>query len=280
MIDIIEENKDLLDLLMQLLIIVLPLIFTWFVRTHVKSEQAQKRLASIVRLSNIAIDYAEDLDKRGDLDKYLRMYNVSEDIITNASRGIQKLNLAGIFVEEELEKLGVRVTVEEAKAWIASEFQSRVGDIGRERTAVERAKEAVAVLLALDESGLIDLTDNIDHTLHIADQVSEWILQQMDGADSEVAAHEVRLRVRKALVGEATPVSVPATAPQAARLEDLAEQAVRYVEELKQTHELAVDEVDVATGWLLTEATKRHLAVTAEQIARAVRGAMENNSHT
>jgi hypothetical protein len=278
MIDIIEENKDLLDLLIQLLIIVLPIVLTWFARTYVKSEQAQKRMGSIVRLANIAIDYAEDLDKRGDLDKYLRMYNLPQEIIDHTSRGIQKLNLAGVFVEQELAKIGVEVTNEEAKAWIASEFRSRVGDIGKERTAVTRAQEAVVILQNLDQSGLIDLPDDVDQALHIADRIADWILEQTDGEDDPVVQHEVRLRVRRELLGNGTPTgNTPPPSPKAPSgtdLETLAQEAVRYVEELKQSHDLTLPESDVAAAWILTEVTKRNIPVTTDQIARAVREAM------
>jgi hypothetical protein len=278
MVDIIEENKDLLDLLIQLLIIVLPIVLTWFARTYVKSEQAQKRMGSIVRLANIAIDYAEDLDKRGDLDKHLRMYNLPQDIIDHTSRGIQKLNLAGVFVEQELAKIGVKVTNEEAKAWIASEFRSRVGDIGKERTAITRAQEAVVILQNLDQSGLITLPDDVDQALHIADRIADWILEQTDGEDDPVVQHEVRLRVRRELLGNGIPTgNEPPPSPHVppeADLETLAQEAVRYVEKLKQSHDLTLPESDVAAAWILTEVTKRNIPVTTDQIARAVREAM------
>ena len=96
MAEFISENRDLIDAISQLLLVVIPVIITWYIRTYVQGSKAEKDVAASVRLANIAIDYAENLDKRGDL-------NVPHDL----SRGLAKLKEASRWLEEELAKANI-----------------------------------------------------------------------------------------------------------------------------------------------------------------------------
>jgi hypothetical protein len=303
----IRDNRELFDLLGQILILVIPFLLTWFVRTYVKSAESEKRVAAIVRLSNAAIDYAEDLHERGDLEEWMKKLNLPQEILDHASTGIQKLNVAGKFVEDELGRLGIKMTDQEAKAWIAAEFQRRVGDVGQKRRVVERTQEAINLLQSMARAGLISLPADVLQATELADKVADWVLDQLGEDKASSVRQEALIRAQAALlmatqsptsVHEETPVS-PLEAPSVdapeesvvspleapivdvpevsleARLAELAKQSLLYIEQLKRDHELTLPEADIAAAWVLTEVTKQRLDVTTDQIARAVRAAFE-----
>lgn len=267
-----------LNLIFQAIMLILPIVAavaTWFLRTYVKSAEAEKALGAIVHLSNAAIDFAEDLDKRGDLDKYLKMWNMPEDVLNLTSDGLKKLNLAGKWLEAELARTGIEMTDEEAQSWIASQFQKRVGDIGRERRISERTQEAVDLLKALAQSGLISLPAGRDQVSQLARQVTDWIISQADQEGTDPLHDQVLTEFQTQLEAEVPPSVQPTLTAAETGLADLARQAVQYVQQLQSSREVTLPETDIAVAWVLTEVTKRDLQVTTEQIAGAVRAAFE-----
>jgi hypothetical protein len=271
--EFLSSNKDLLDVLIQLLIVIIPILLTWFIRTYVKSTEQQKRLATIVHLSNAAIDYAEDLQKRGDLDDYLHKWGLSDDVIQHTSSGIQKLNIAGKFAEQELDRMGIKVTDEEAQAWIAAEFQKRIGDIGRTRGVDQRIREALSLLQALQQSGMISLPTDTYQATQLADHVASWAIAQTNGGVEDVLREGAVATVKTELAPEAAPPAGAAEVSPETQLRDLARQSVAYVEQLKRERKLTLSETDLAVAWMLTEVTQQGLNVTPDQIAAAVRAA-------
>jgi len=274
-----EQINQTLNMVFQLLMLVLPIaaaILTWFLRTYVKSAKAEKDVAAITRLANAAIDFAEDLDKRGELGKYLKMWNMPDDVINLTSDGLKKLNLAGKWLESELNRQGIQMTDEEAKSWIAAQFQDRVGDLGQDRGIAERTQEVVSLIQALAGSGLVSLPADPVRASQLADQIAAWALAQQKKEPGDQLRDDVVARIRTQLSGgSALPAvaaapPVPAVPTAEAQLADLARQSIQYVEELKVGHDLTLPEVDIAVAWVLTEVTKRGLAVTTDQIARAV----------
>lgn len=266
-----------LDRVFQVIMLLLPVVAavaTWFLRTYVKSAKVEKDVAAIVRLSNAAIDFAEDLDKRGELGKYLEMWNMPDDVIGLTSDGLKKLNLAGKWLESELGRQGVQISDEEAKSWIASQFQGRVGDIGRERGLAERTEEAVSLLQALQQSGLIALPADATRAAMLGDAVSNWVIGQLGEEETGSLREQALARFESQLVLQPQVPGGPATPPLESQLTDLARQSVHYVEQLKASHQLTLPEGDIAVAWVLTEVTKRGLAVTAEQIVSAVNRAL------
>jgi hypothetical protein len=267
---------ETLDRVFQIIMLLLPVvaaIATWFLRTYVKSAKVEKDVAAIVRLSNAAIDFAEDLDKRGELGKYLQMWNMPEDVISLTSNGLKKLNIAGKWLESELGRQGIQMTDEEAKSWIASQFQGRVGDLGRERGIAERTEEAASLLRALQRSGLIALPADGARVALLGDAVANWVVGRLGEEETAPLRQQALARFESHLVVPPQVPGGPATPPVESQLADLARQSVQYVEQLKASHELTLPAVDIAVAWVLTEVTKRGLAVTTEQIAAAVRGA-------
>lgn len=284
-IKFVNDYPEFFKFLVQLIILVIPFILTWYVRTYVKSAEQQKRLAAIVRLANTGIDYAEDLHKRGDLDKYLKKWNLSDEVISQTSTGIQKLNIAGRFVEQELNRLGIKMTDEEAQAWIASEFQRRIGDIARGESVDQRAQEAMGLLRALEQAGLISLPADISRSTQLASHIANWAITQPDKDIPGALREEALARVRTELGTQPQPpvevaeepqpaVVAPQPSPEA-QLMELATQSVAYVEQLKLEHKLTLSETDVAAAWVLTGVTQKGLQVTTDQIASAVRAAFE-----
>jgi hypothetical protein len=271
----ISETLDRVFQIIMLLLPVVAAVATWFLRTYVKSAKVEKDVAAIVRLSNAAIDFAEDLDKRGELGKYLEMWNMPEDVIGLTSNGLKKLNLAGKWLESELGRQGIQMTDEEAKSWIASQFQGRVGDIGRERGIAERTQEAASLLQALQQSGLIALPADGTRVAMLGDAVANWIVGQLGKEETGPLREQALARFESQLVVQPQVSAGPATPPVESQLADLARQSVQYVEQLEASHELTLPRADIAVAWVLTEVTKRGLAVTAEQIAGAVHAAFD-----
>jgi hypothetical protein len=56
--DPIIQTSYLLNLAGQVVLIAVPIILSWFVRTYVTTNEKQKRLGMTVQLANAAIDYA------------------------------------------------------------------------------------------------------------------------------------------------------------------------------------------------------------------------------
>jgi hypothetical protein len=259
------------EILSQVFILIILPILTYFVRTYVKSASEEKRLGSIVRLSNIAIDYAEDLHKRGDLEKYMEMWGLPDAIINHTSHGIQKLNLAGKWLEGELNKLGIKMTDEQAQSWIAAEFRKRVGDTGREKSIAQQTREAVRLLQALEQSGLIELPTTVDQAVQLADYVADWIMDQLDTGDP--LREQALAEVQNSLMAQPRPRPIEPELPLETRLAELARQSVRYVEQLERTNQLTLPQDYIAAAWVLTEVTKQDLRVSPDQITAAVRAA-------
>jgi hypothetical protein len=274
MADFISNNQDLFDLLIKILVILIPAALTWFVRTYVNSAKSEKTLAGIVQLANIAIDYAEDLDKRGDLEKYLDIWGVPDDVKSEASAGIQKLNVAGKWLESQLKELGIEMTDKEAQSWIASEFRKRVGDTGKERRIAELTQEAVDLLQALQGQGVISLSTELDQAVLLADNVAAWVIGQL-GDDSELARAEALVRARTALMTDSRLSGFAGELSMETRLADLANRSVQYVQDLKRDQDLTLPEVDIAVAWMLTEVTKKGLDANGDQIASAVQSAFK-----
>ena len=268
-----DNISQTLDMVFQIIMLLLPIIAavaTWFLRTYVKSAKLETDVAAIIRLANNAIDCVEDIDSRGELGKYLKMWNMPDDIINLTSDGLKKLNLAGKWLESELGRQGIQMTDEEAKAWIAAQFQSRVGDIGRDRGIAERTQEAASLLRALDQSGLIALPADATQVAMLGDAVATWVIGQLGDEEAGLLREQALAQFGSQLGSTPQVSGEPATAPLESQLADLARQSVQYVEQLKASHELTLPEMDIAVAWVLTEVTKRGLAVTAEQLAGAV----------
>lgn len=273
----IAENKDLFDLIAQTLLIVLPIAITWFIRKYVRGTTNERNLATIVNLSNSAIDLVENLDNRGALE-------LSPDV----SKGLQKLQYAGDWLENELDRAGIKMSSEEAQKWISSEFQKRIGETKMTGKIIELAQTAVALARSLEESGQLELPEDMDRISYLAEWAADWLVANYAKKGATIKRDEALTWVRAQFLQESRAVdsALPAArraAQPVSELATLADQAVANVENKKKSGQLTVRpgssggnvEVDIAVARLIYEADERGLNVSSDEIAAAIAAAYE-----
>ena len=272
--DFISQNKDTLDLILQLLLIIVPVVISWFIRTYVKNTTAEKQLGSIVRLSNAAIDYVENLDKRGDL-----------VLSPDARRGLTKLNMAAEWMESELHRNGINIDSEEAKKWIASEYQKRVGNPLPESDMGEQAKIAVSLIQAVEGEGFSRLLQKPDRLAFLTQFAADWIVAQLANSRSATITHAEALSwVNAEILQRIQPTALPSsglpsvTPTFSGPPADLAHQAVAFMQNLKARGLLSIApgaspaavERDIAVAWMMTEAARLGQVISPQEVALAV----------
>jgi hypothetical protein len=265
----VSPTKDLLDALVQLMVIVIPIIISWFIRTYLRDRGAEPKVAAITRMANSAIDYAENLDKRGEL-------NLPPDV----RKGLYKLQLAGNWLEDELKRVGISMTDEEAKKWIASEFQRRIGGGGASMVGhiSTVTKEAVEMVQTMARNNIVTIPPNIDRFSYLAGLAADWVVTQTAQEGVSISREEAMTWVRAELFKLLPSGGFPTGDP----LADLARQAIAFLDDLKARGQFSLRpgeggasmETDLATAWVLTEAAKQGLSVTSDQIVQAVRTAL------
>ena len=271
--DFISQNKDTLDLILQLLLIVVPVAISWFIRTYVKNNATEKQLGAIVRLSNAAIDYVENLDKRGDL-----------VLPPGARRGITKLNVATKWMEDELGRNGIKLTTQEAENWISSEYQKRVGDPRPESDLAEQAKVAVNLIQAAEGEQFRKLLQDPDRLTFLTQFAADWIVSQLSNDRSANISHDEALSWVNAEILQRINPQLPPGDPKAG----LAEKAVAFMKDLEVRGLLTgapgvapeAMERDIAVAWMMTEAARQGQVVSPQEIASAVAQALHNQSST
>ncbi|MCA9949352.1 MAG: hypothetical protein KDE48_06900 [Anaerolineales bacterium] len=269
----ISFDKDVLDIIIQVLLVVIPILITWFIRTYVKGSKSERDFAAIVSLSNTAIDYVENLDKRGDL-------NLPPDV----SKGAAKLAMAGAWLEDELKRAGVKMSDEDAQRWIAAEFQKRVGNVTMVSTIARLAKEAIDFILRLEQQGSITLSDADGRIAYLSGLAADWIVAEMAKLGGSISREDAliwaRAELAKRIEASISQLALQGdTAVQSVeeQLNQLATLALGFVQDLQTQGTLRVTgegmETDLATAWLLTEAAKQGLAVDANQILASITNA-------
>jgi hypothetical protein len=264
-----DQTNQILNLIVQVVIIVAPILITWFIRTYVQGTKSEHDIAAIMRLSNSAIDYVENLDNRGDL-------KLDPDI----SKGVQKLQIAGSWLESELNRTGISMTDEDAQKWISSEFQKRIGEVRMVGLLAELAKTAVGMVNNLEQNGLLKIPPGADRVTHQAELAADWVVAQYAEKGAAITREEALTWVRAELLK--TLQTVNDERPANIQLRELAQQAVAFLNGLKKSGRLAVQsgsfggdvEADIATAWLLTEAAKQGLTVNSDQIAETIKAAL------
>ena len=276
--EVISPNKDLIDLIAQVLIIVIPVLITWFIRTYVKGTRVEKDLAAITRLSNTAIDYAENLDKQGAFDQL----ELSPDV----SKGLHKLKVASAWMESELGRNGIKMSDEDASRWIQAEFQNRVGGIKMAATMAELAETAVRLIQTMERSGAITLSAEVDRIAVLTGLAADWLVTQFAlQKGGTITREDALIWTRAALVDtlDAQPGAQATHQPTNIRLAELAHQAVDFMEKAGVSGQLKIKPgatggdvgLNVATAWLLTEVARQGLEVDIDQVAEAVRAALQ-----
>ena len=273
--EVVTPTQDLLDVLIQVLVLVIPIVLSWLIRTYVRSSAAQNNLAAITRLSNAAIDYVENLDKRGDL-----------ILPPEVKRGGYKLKLASQWLESELRQAGIKIDDEQAAKWVASEFQKRVGGVQPVSTYAQVARAAVELIMDLDRNKVLNLPPAADRVAYMAGLAADWVVAQSAKSGVGVSRDEALTWVRAELLERLNVRVSDLPAPE--RLAQLAEQAIEFVKQLKTDGRIMVPpgasnedaETDLSIAWLLTEAARAGLNVTPDQIVEAAKAAMDQYRNT
>jgi hypothetical protein len=267
------ENTIITALVQEIGPILISLIMAWLawlVRRYLRSLGDEKKLITIARMANAAIDYAEDLDKRGDLPAILNRLNLSPEAIASSSKGIQKLHIAGQWVQDELKRMGVEINEEEARKWVAAEFQKRIAGLSLTPEQLVQIQGILNVLQNIDADKLQALLTDISPAKASDAKSPPPHDLPLPEANPEP---ELLVLIPEPLSTLAETEPVPSSESDLAQL---ARQAVEYVQTLKTRHELTVPEIDIATAWMLTEVTKRGLNVTPDQISREIHRAFGN----
>ena len=272
---LLEPSKDVLDVLVQGLIVIIPIVISWFIRTYVRSSAAETQIASIIRLSNAAIDYVENLDRRGDL-----------ALPPDVKKGGYKLKIASQWAESELKRTGITISNEEASKWISAEFQKRVGDLRPVNLIAEVTVKAVDLIQGLEQRQQLAPPPGIDQISYLAELAADWAVAQLSKGGVAVSRDEARTWIRAELLQRfQTQVG---GSPIGDRLAQLATQAVEFLEQVRAKGQILVQpgvaaedvETDLATAWLLTEAAKQGLAVSSAQVAQAAVEALRHRRVT
>jgi len=262
---------DFLTILFRLIILVVPVVLSWYLRTYVKNTTVQPKIAAIARLANAAIDYAENLDKRGDL-----------PLDPNIRKGAQKLKIASGWLEAELEKNGMSITNDQAQKWVASEFQNRMsGDASKVGNIAKVTKTAVDMIQEMARSNVITIPPEIDRFSYLAGLAADWVITQMAQTGMQVSREESLTWVRAELFNTIQKGDLPS----GDQVLDLARKAMLFVGDLKSKGQLIVrpgsnpgdTELDLATAWVMTEAAKMGIPINPDQIMKAVSAALQQS---
>lgn len=262
--DAISQNKDFLDVLVQALIIVIPVVISWFIRTYVKNSATETQIAAISRLANAAIDYVENLDKRGDL-----------VLPPEVKKGGAKLKMAADWLEGELSRNGIKMEIDQAEKWISSEFQRRMGSIQPDSSLSDLARMAVDLIQNMERNKFSDLPSDSERLNYLAELASDWVVAQIAlKRGASVSQGEAMPWVRAEILNRLQVKKLPS----GDKLMDLAREAVAFMVGLKASGQLTLRpgasggdvERDVSIAWMLTEAAKQGLDVSPDEIAQAV----------
>lgn len=259
-------TQQLLDVLIQVVIIVVPILVTWFIRTYIKGSTAERDFAAITNLSNRAIDYAENMDLQGKL-------NLSPEI----SKGLQKLNLASDWLLGELERADIKMNNEQAQKWITAEFQKRVGDVRMVGAIAKLTTEAVEVINDLEQRELIDLPSDLDRVTYLTSLGADWVVAGLAKSGVALSREEALTYVRAELLRQFQVAGD--NLPTNEQLILLAKRALAFLEEIKASGKLnlvGANESDITMAWMLTETAKQGLSITPNDITAALNEAMQS----
>ena len=265
-----ETLRPILEDVVQIALAVVPIAIAWLIRSYVKNSNSEKRLATVVRLSGLAIDYVENLEKRG----LLRLP-------AGMSKGAHKLGLAADRLTEELKRNGVSVTADEATKWISSVFQNRVGGgVLTTSIAAEVTAMAVDLMQGVERGNLLASLHEPERLELMTGLAADWLVTELANRRGvHVAREEAECRIRAELLNRLQIKLLPSGDP----LTDLAHQAVGFLNGLKRSGRLKTKpsmEHDVAVAWMLTEAAKQGLSVAPDQITSALSAALRETAAT
>lgn len=241
----------------QLILAGVAAFISYLLQKYVRGTSAERYVATITQLVGQATRYVERLDGDGKL-----------DLGPEESKGLKKLTLATEYVQEQIERAGIRgVSNEEIHKWINAELQRQMGsDILPVRAIATAAHEAIGTISALVNTGRVDLPPGTSRESFIAELAADRIVATLK---SEHNANLSRSDAMAAAWNEL--VNSLSRDPQ-----ELAEKALDYLSNLEAQGKLArmpgIREEDIAAAFMLTEALRQGLTVSSDDIARALKG--------
>ena len=262
---IFSSTQAFLTFLVQVLLLIVALFAAWMFSRYLRSALAQNRLSAIRRLAEVAVDYVEHLDGRGELSAPVR-----------TDRAARKRELAAQWLVGRLKDDGVRISTEQAQTWIAAEMHRRVGSLLPVEKVAELARTSVELAQRLEQAHLVATPANVNASAYLAGLSADWLAVEAAklgvNLQREQALAYVRGATLEKLVARANQVTIEDP------LTRLAWEAVEYMENLKASGKQTIRpgagggnlEMDITTAWMITEVTRRGLAVTADQISDAL----------
>ena len=267
--EMLSHDKDVLDVIVQALTVVIPGALAWFARAYVRSASASTKVDSTARLSNAAIDFVENLDVRGEL-----------TTPAGSSTGAYKRSLATEWLERETRRLGIRIPPERAAEWISSEFQRR----GSSGAAASPLTEVVGLVMdrvkTLEGNPAFTIPAAADRQTYLNTLAADLLQVELTRRGSPIGREEAETWVRAAFA-EALLEPRVGSVNSAADLDTLADQAVAYATRLASTGRLGIKPAegedvtaDLVTARLLTLVAEAGIEATTWEIAGAVRSAI------
>lgn len=277
-----ETAGQMLNLFVQLIIIVVPVILAAFARNFIQGTRLERYLNAVKQVANAAIDYVENLDERGDL-----------DTPQQGSKGLHKLGKASGWLKNEMEQMGYAISNDEAKRWVSSEFQNRMGGVNRSPKMFEKAKEAVDLLQRFEKVPLIDLPPEGERFNFLIGIGADWVVARLAEKGVPTTREEAFSWVRSEILNRLDdPTShVPthsitdifddllSNLPPEEQLQTLAKQAVNYARDLERSGKLKLKPgkkgkddaiASFAMGRLITRAGELGLEVSTDEIGQEI----------
>lgn len=267
------------DAIVSFLIVAVPVVLSWYARNYLKSADSQKRLGVISTLAGAAINYAEDCDRRGEREVAYSELDVPENMARNPTPGNQKLCLAADWLTDELKRIGIkRVSLDDAAKWVAAEYQKQVGDLRGLQSITQLTDSAADLLNQLGRAGQITLPSDTLEAVSLLQSITDWAAKQSTATNAD------RTLQRELAMTRISPRSLMATNGNGRavgkltvemRLSMLAQRAVEFVADLQRQGKLRLPERDTARAWLVQQIQQEDVAVTPEQIDKALAVAFE-----
>lgn len=251
--------QEIWGVLPEVLLVVIPLWLTLILRSYVQGVRAEKRLTAVTQLANTAIDYVENLERRGEL-----------TVPPNMLKGHHKVVVAGGWLKTELNRMGMYISTDKAQEWAAAAFQQRPGSGYRLESVRAEARQAISWLQHCKISSGFSESEKIE-------LAADWLVVQLANEGTTVSRQEALAWIRAELLNQLSGQAAMEL-PSPERLAYLAEQAVNFVNELKTADAITIKtdaggnhvESEIATAWLIVEAVKQRLPVTPHELIEAV----------
>jgi hypothetical protein len=264
------------------LVVVIPAVLAWHARNYLKSANSRRQVGVIADLADAAINYAEDVDRRGEREQLYNSLDLPDDMAGELSPGRQKLYLASSWLADELRRMGIgRIGLEEAAKWVAAEYQEKVGDLHSAKSIAQLTDRAADLLNQLGRAGHVTLPKSPLDAASMLQAITDWAAKQVEDAGSD------RTLQRELAMARISPRTLMATSANSrsgsristeVRLAMLAQRAAEYAAELKKgksSTTLPFPEKDIAKAWLVQHFQEDDLAVTPEQVDKALTDALE-----